>query len=366
MFTSPLFRHHPDHAYGLAISDTSLELVNMANVKSKLALVFFSRVMLESGIIERGYIRKFDAFARAVKDLTKNLDQGDSLTVVSALPDYQVFTRLLSFGDAEYDGDTIDTEIKTIMSKSLPLDFTEVVIRNNVYEAREGKREIMAYATHRSLIENWEKTLKKSNIRMAALEMTSQAMIRSLIRECPVGVSYVLVDIGASSSDICIFDCHGVKLSASMATGGRHFTETIAQAMQLDFAKAEEQKCSVGLKGTGNSMVTPILLKELEPIAQKIVKEIEYFERTGQKVKKIILAGGSSSMAGIVPYFQEHCKRETEQGHPWIGVQSEIISSFALSSKKLPENQEHLFTAATGLALRGLNKGKIKSGINFL
>lgn len=365
--STPLLKGHPRHAYGLAISDTSLELVNMLQKRDKVAIDAFSRVILEPGIVVRGYIRKHDAFAAALRELRqKKQEEHEPLTVVSAIPDYQVFTRLLSFDAASYDKDTIDEEIKQEMSKSLPLDFTEVVIRTITYSPSPEKKEVMAFATHRTLVENWISNMKKCGITLAVLEMTSLSLIRSLMQECPVGVSFFLLDIGASSTDLAIFDCHGIKLSASMPTGGRHFTEIIAQNLHIPTAEAEQQKCTIGLKGTGHSPVTPILEKELETIAQKVQKEIEFFEKGGTKVAKLFIVGGSSAMPGIIPFFQTKCGRETEQGHPWIDVKSGVVTSFALSSKKLPENQEHFYTGATGLALRGLNRGKLKEGINFL
>ncbi len=366
VFSLPLFRGHPRHAYGLAISDSSLELVNMVLEKNKVAIDFFHRIVLDPGIIARGYIRKSEKFAAAIKDLTKNIPQPtDRLIAVSAIPDYQVFTRLLNFPSA-IDKETFPDVVQTEISKSLPVELNEIVIQTMTYELKEKGRRVMVFATYRSLINNWISNLEKCGIQLAVLEMASLSLIRSVIQECPIDVSYFLVDIGASSTDLAIFDCHGIQLSASMAIGGRHFTDVIAQNLKIDTTQAEEQKCTIGLSGTGHSMVSPLLEKELQPIAEKVNREISFFEKDGPKVTKIFLAGGTSAMPGIVAYFKRVCNRDVEQGHPWVEVESEVVTSFALARKKLPKNQEHYYTAATGLALRGLNRGKLKQGINFL
>jgi len=131
ILASPLVKSHARHAYGLAMADSSLELVNLVEHKNQLAIDFFNRVALEPGTVVRGYIRKKDKFKAAIQNLIIDLPEKEKkhMTMVTAIPDYQVFTRLLRFTASEYDRTTIKDEINQEMSKSLPLDFTEVVIR---------------------------------------------------------------------------------------------------------------------------------------------------------------------------------------------------------------------------------------------
>jgi type IV pilus assembly protein PilM len=357
----------PRHAYGLSIADSSLELVSIVEEGQELAINHFSRVLLEPEVIVRGYIRKGEKFLQSMTDLTKDLhDKEKDIVIVAAVPDYQVFTRCIEMSKGTFDKNTYKDDIKVEMSKSLPLEFSEVVLRNTIHTVKDGAKEIMVYATHRSLIDNWVENFAKAKMTLAVVEMSAHGLIRSLIKECPQDTSYCIIDLGGSSTDICISDYHGLRLSASIASGGKQLTQIIAREMKLSTDEAEKQKCTVGLKGKADSLITPIIQRELKPVVDKINQEISYYEKNNPQVKKILLVGGTSAMPGLAMHVSQYCKKEAEIGHPWINVKSEIVSSFALTAKKLPVDDEHHYAGATGTALRGLDKENIKKGIDFL
>ncbi|MBI4090820.1 MAG: pilus assembly protein PilM [Candidatus Komeilibacteria bacterium] len=364
---SPLRRSKAHHAFGLAVADSSLELVNVVLDKEKLAVNYFARVPLESGVIERGYIRKFDAFQAAINELFSPTDGKEkNRTVVSAFPDYQVFTRLLKIDRADFDKKGLDAFVLGEMSKSLPVELNEVTIRTLTHEASENTIEVMIFAAYNSLIQNWVKNFQQAGLNITGIEMESLALIRSLIKECPINVAYFIADLGGSSSDLTIVDCYGIKLSASIASGGKYLTKRVAEELQLTLDDAETQKRQIGLTEQGHSTVALVLAKGLQEIVDKINKEISYYEHSGKHIEKIFLAGGTSGMPGIVEYFSKQCGRSAERGHPWTDFESDIVGSFKLSTKNLPKDQEHFYAGATGLALKGLNRGHLKKGINFL
>lgn len=366
LFT-PIFHGDHKHAVGLAMADSSLELVNLVEEKHGLGIDYFKRISLGTETVVRGYIRKSDEFVQAVTSLVADLRrEKQAVTVATALPDYQVFTRVMKFAPDQYNKDTVIEDIRREVRLALPLDLDEVIIRALRNDVADGSKEILIFVTHKSLISNWVENFTKAGISLAVIEMESLSLIRSLIKECPLESSIFIADLGGSSSDLSIVDCDGIKLSASVSVGGKRYTQIIARELQLSTDEAEKQKCSIGLTGAGHSPVSLVLEREVKLLADKINDEIRFYEQGNKPVAKIIVVGGTAAMPGLFEFLSKTCGRPCELGHPWVNIESKIVDSFSLARKHLPVNQEYFYGSATGLAMRGLNRGNLRAGINFL
>ena len=99
-----------------------------------------------------------------------------------------------------------------------------------------------------------------------------------------------IVDIGGGTTGISIFESGEVIYTADEATGGTHFTLTLAGAMHMAYEEAELYKRDV----SHHQEILPILRPVGEKVASIISRHI-----AGRNVPEIYLVGGTSCLSGL-------------------------------------------------------------------
>lgn len=99
-----------------------------------------------------------------------------------------------------------------------------------------------------------------------------------------------IVDIGGGTTGISVFEAGKEVYAADEATGGKHFTLTLAGALGIPFEEAERCKRDPAR----HREILPIL----RPVAEKVASIIQRHV-AGKGVKELCLVGGSSCLTGI-------------------------------------------------------------------
>lgn len=100
----------------------------------------------------------------------------------------------------------------------------------------------------------------------------------------------VVVDIGAGTTGLSIFEDGDVVYTADEPTGGTHMSLVIAGNYKIPFEEADKIKTDK----SRHKEITPLVL----PVVQKMASIIKNHIR-GFKVKDIYLVGGTSCLTGI-------------------------------------------------------------------
>ena len=119
----------------------------------------------------------------------------------------------------------------------------------------------------------------------------------------------VLVNIGASMTNINVVRSGGSVLRRDFALGGNHITEGLQQSMELaSFEEAERLKIQ-GPEGDAEEKqrFRDNLLASADPICSEIERSIDYFRSTygGSEIKVILLSGGSANIPGLVDNLRQ-------------------------------------------------------------
>jgi len=134
----------------------------------------------------------------------------------------------------------------------------------------------------------------------------------------------VLVNIGASMTNINIVRNGGSVLRRDFTLGGNHITEGLQQSMGLtSFEEAERIKIQ-GLDADAEAKERFLdnLLASTDPICSEIERSIDYFRSTygGGEIKTILLSGGSASIPGLAENLKQRLKIKTEIVNPFKKV----------------------------------------------
>lgn len=210
-------------------------------------------------------------------------------------------------------------------------------------------QDIFLTAAPRDLVTRYTQLFERVGVTLAALEVESFPLVRSLLageRE-PV----LLVDLGDRTTSFSVVDERYLRVNQAMDTGGTALTEAIAAKTGLPTEEAEGKKQREGLTGGDESPLTSAMRPVLTEIIQRGEALRRLYERKRTKVlRKVILIGGGSRLLGLTAFWTSLTGVPTELGNPWRGIA--VPTPLTERLRTLGPS----FAVAVGLALRPLER----------
>ena len=332
---------------GIEVTDSAVKAVQIERKKGQAKILKLNKVALIPGTVERGRIKDEERLMGAFKELFSGTEPDPIIEkgIVFGLPENQLYThtfKIPSHKKKERDDLVLKEARASIPLEKNDLTFSYRVMNKN--KKRKEKTEILIVAANKRVVLEWQKLFQKLNLEIIAFDVKPLAIFRVLFPK-KIEDTLCIINIGTATTDIAIFNEMGLRHSHTINVGGNNFTEAIAEKLQIEFDEAEKKKEEVGLTGKRNQIFTT-LDKILKPMTEEIKELLNYFEQTvKQKIKKIILIGGSSELDGIVDYFNDNLDLTVKK------------AALGLIKKEMPlEYMESL-----GLALKNTDKKWIES-----
>jgi len=320
---------------GLDIADETIEVAELRGSRVQ----SLGWIKLPLGIVERGRIKDPDKLARAVRNvfLRARPRPIKAKKIIFNLPESQVFIHTFELKDhqKEQRNDLVFREAQ----KNIPISKENLLFSYKILSQDGDKTEILLIAASREVVLEWQKFFQGLGLEVEVFDIEPLAVFRGLFAKS-VSRPVCLVDIGAATTDIAIFDEDGLRYSYSIETAGHLFTQEIANKLGISMEEAEKEKKKINLSDANNQLA-PIIIKHLGVISGAAKTLINYFqEKSNQKVEELILVGGSSRIKGIVDYFSTNF------------VLSTRIGQSSLFKNKIPLE----YLGAVGAALKGTDK----------
>lgn len=208
--------------------------------------------------------------------------------------------------------------------------------------------------TIKSVIKSFEETDIEVEEIVASPFLVSRAILEK--REMEVGV--LVLDLGASTTSISIFE-DGLPFSLEvLPVGSGHITQDIAVGFQIDLDEAEKLK--LDFKGYDKSSkqdelsggkyskkkLADIIEARFDDIFELVEKHLKRVDRTGLLPAGIVIVGGGANFPGVEELAKNYLKLPARVGHP-LGIDG---------GKELIKNPA--WSTAVGIALYGLENSK--------
>ncbi len=138
--------------------------------------------------------------------------------------------------------------------------------------------------------------------------------------------SVVVVDIGASVTNIAILNGEEIEFTREILVGGKYLTSLIQKSVRIDYNEAEKKKLSA------DTNVAYLFEDFIFNIASEINKTIRFYLATKPKedIGRIYVTGGSSLLPGLKEKIVEDTGIQVEVINPFLlagGVQNEIYEN---------------------------------------
>lgn len=340
---------------GIDISDRSIKVVEITGEENaRLRTAGWSS--MDPSLIRRGIIQNIPAVQQVLVDAFKKcspLPAQDNMAVLS-IPETQSFVRAIEL-PAMTTGE-LDEAVQWAIREHIPFDLDRMYIDWQLLEtpARQpGYNQVVVGAAQKNVVDPLLQVADGVGLQVVALELESQALVRSLLpRDARDVVGVLMIDLGATSTNIIYFDQGATRFTTSLQRGGDDLTQKLAQELKLQPSIAAEKKALIGVQDSAQDAQIAVTLRaatmQLVQQISQIVTEVTTQLQSPQGLRAILLAGGAANLPGLTNIFAEVFPGVPVQlGNPWINLTIGDANTAPLS----PADATH-FTTAIGLALR--------------
>lgn len=335
-------------SFGLDISDESVKFAELIITREGIKVGRYGERKIPAGIIESGKIKNQVRLKEVLTSLQK--EEGIKFVRVS-LPEEQVYLFVLRLEKLGLK--SIREGIELVLEENVPISAEDAIFDFDLIKEDAQSLEVQVAVMPKNVIENYLSVFRDSSMSVLSLELEAQAISRAVIKKDDLE-TYMIVDFGKTRTGIFITSRGAVMFTSTLDMGGFLLNEMIQKNFNIDFKKADKMKKLYGLgRNAENKEIFAVLLNSVSVLRDEIVKDLLYWNTHKDKegkdhlpVKKIILCGGDSNLAGLSEYLSISVKNKVEMANVWVNITE--------TEKSIPEisfDQSLTFATALGLAL---------------
>ncbi|MBI2484477.1 pilus assembly protein PilM [Candidatus Uhrbacteria bacterium] len=332
---------------GIDIADHTLSIVELQKYRNNPRVSSVARVAIPPGILARGRIRDTEKLQELFEYALAKADPApiSGRIAIMGIPDSQLYThlaRLPKQKDNELDKSALEEALRTF-----PVEKRDLIYAYRVVSHSDEGTDILLIAASKEVLREWDLFFHRLGITVPFYDSEVLATARGLTTRT-LDDAFCLVDIGAASTTVSVFDAKGIRYVHSIGNAGSALTESIAKIESLPFDEAQKRKHDLDLSDIPTSLAG-ILPSFFDPAIAEINTAIQYVLHAYDiTVKKIILVGGTSALKGLPEYMHDAIGIETLRGKPIIGIGKD-------DEHGVQSSREEPSIESVGLALHGLN-----------
>lgn len=334
---------------GIDVGTSNIKLVELKPTESNFVLSTYGIASVSYNLSGKDSLSAIKQTASVVRELVRR-SGATTNKVVASLPNNVVFTSVIEL--PKIPENELKKAVEFEAKKYVPLPLEEVALSwSNLSDhpqhtadggMAEQKQKILLTAVPSLVIDNYVKMFNEAGLEPQALEIEALALIRSVIGSDLNPI--LLIDIGAKGTSVNLVDNGYLRFSKSLSVGGDTITQSLAQSLSVNFARAEQFKKDFGMTQAG-AQIPQVIRPVLDMVKNEATQLINLYESQGSKMSKIILSGAGSRLPGLVEYFGALGKPIT-MAQPWSKV------SFAENLKPVITPLGINLAVALGLAMR--------------
>ncbi|MEZ6082812.1 MAG: type IV pilus assembly protein PilM [Phycisphaerae bacterium] len=288
------------------------------------------------------------------KFLAKNDITNDRIVI--GVPGAQTLARFSKLPPVE-NKKKIPDLVRYEADQQIPFDMDEVVWDYQVFEA-EGNPdvEVGIFAIKRELIRDHLVHFDSQGIEANAVQAAPLASFNAMHFDGLVGESAtIIIDIGTESTDL-IIGTESSLWTRSIQLGGNNFTEALVKAFKLSFSKAETLK-----RTAATSKYARQIFQAMRPVFADLVQELQrsvgYYTATHRDVDigKVYGMGNAFKLPGLQKYIKQNLQLDL--------IKIDNFSKIRIPSAEGSAGDASNYSVAYGLALQGLDLGKVTSNL---
>ncbi len=350
-----LFKKKANTLLGIDISSTSVKLIELSRSGGRYKVESYAVEPLPANAVVDKNIAELELVGQAISKLvTKSRTSLKHAAV--AVSGSAVITKQIQM-DSGLSDDELETQLKIEADQYIPYPIEEVAIDFEVQgpSGTAGRDNVLLAACRRENVEIREAALSLAGLSAKVVEIESFALERAfgLISTELAGdrseLTVAVVDIGAAMTTLSVMRNGSTIYTREQVFGGRQLTEEIQRRYGLTYEEAGMAKKQGGLP---DDYELEVLEPFKEAVVQQISRSLQFFFAGGQyaEVDYILLAGGSSSIAGLDRLVQQKIGTPTLVANPFANMSLSSKVNAGVLASDAPS-----LMIACGLAMRSFD-----------
>ena len=351
---------------GLDISDRSIKYARFIPSSRRwrgggaVILAEYGEEEIPEGAVVRGVVEREDALAAALAKVTVRAGREFCASgIVASLPEEKSFLKLIQ--TPRVAEDAMAGAVRWAMEGQIPLapddmiyDFEQIRPVGNAADHRDA----VVTAFPKGIVAPYVRAIKAAGFTPVALELESQAIIRAVVEDMHAPEAKIVLDMGRTRTSFIIVAGGAIMFTATIGIGGQMFEKNIAHGLGVGEDEAIRIKKEIGLsKISHEGKLYTALLSPLVAVADGLNRTVAYYRDhathahgAGDAIRQILLSGGDASLYGLDTYLAVATRIPVALADPFAPLHEDREGAMP----SLPHTEALAFTAAIGLALRGV------------
>ncbi len=318
MFSSFVIKQ-VDELVGIDIGTTSIKICNLKNSRGIFSIQNIVKKTYEQELISDGHIVDIDFLAQELQDIFKE-NSIKSKNVACALSSYSVISKKITV--PFMDDEALENMIGVEVENAIPFPMKDIYYSYYVIGVDPEKQNMMnvkIVAVKREIVDAYIATFNMAGLNLQILDVDMFG-ISNVVEQvyAPKEYSVLIVDIGASVTNIAILNGENIEFTREILMGGKYLTTQIQKSIKVKYKEAEEKKIA------GDADVTYLFEDFIFNISSEINKTVRFYLATKPKenIGKIFVTGGSSLLPGIKEKIVDETGIPVEVVDPFLLVQA--------------------------------------------
>lgn len=300
---------------GVDIGSSSIKICSLKKVRNGFALQNVARKSYDRDLLSDGNIIDSDFVAQELRTLFAE-NKVKSSDVACALSSYTVITKRVGvpFLEEEALEHSIALEVEAVIPFSLQDIYYSYYV-TGVDDEKQDMMNVQIVAAKKDIVEGYTRAFSLAGLKLQILDVDIFCLT-NLVEQVynPRDTSAMVVDIGASVTNIAIVKGDSLEFTREVLVGGKYLTTQIEKAAKLSHGEAETKK----VRDSGE--IAYLFEDFIFNISSEINKTINFYVATKPKetIGKIYLSGGSSLVQGLREKVAEDTKTEVEYINPFL------------------------------------------------
>jgi type IV pilus assembly protein PilM len=340
---------------GLDVGSSSIKAVELKKKGGGIEVMHLAVEHLAPDIVVDSMIVDSGTVSTAIAKLFT--DAGiKTKSVATAVSGHSVIVKkisLPSISDAEL-AETIQKEA----AQHIPFDLADVNLDYQILSEDEGhpQMDVLLVAVKKDKILNYTNVLSMAGKTPAIVDIDALALQNCYEYNYEPSPNQVvaLLNLGASVMNINIVKGTTPLFPRDVSVGGHQYTDSLQKELDLNFDDAEALKLGKKVGTVSEDAKTPILQQVTEIIVLEIQKTFDFFRASaaGEHIEKILVAGGSSKVPGLLEALRQEFSMPVEILNPFQKISPPASGVGA----ELIEGNAGQLAVAVGLALRSFEE----------
>ena len=338
---------------GLDIGSSSIKAVELKSTKQGYELVSFGLEALAQDTVVDGAIMDAPLVAGAISNIFET-QKVKTKSVATAVSGHSVIVKRVTL-PAMTEEELYD-RIQSEASQHIPFDIADVNLDYQLLESVDSQMDVLLVAVKKDKILNHTNVLAQSGKNSTVVDIDAFALQNSyeVNYDPDPGQTIALLNIGASVMNINIVRAGIPLFTRDVSVGGNQYTDALQKELDLSYEDAERLKKGENIAGVAEEHRGTILRSVTDILVLEIQKTFDFFRATaaGESIQKIVVAGGSSRVPGLMDVLREEFAIPVEEMYPFRKI---VINPARHNEEQIRELAPRL-AIAVGLALRSFDE----------